>query len=89
MLKEGVSGKRWRPEVRLSPDIYLSLLTLLCSMLKVNCGTKVQTDQESYILLIVGQCHLPYYYPRRKDFSKVSNDETLDIGLVSKYPKCE
>ena len=34
MLKEGVSGKRWRSEVRLSPDIYISLLTLLCSMLE-------------------------------------------------------
>lgn len=35
MLKEGVSGKRWRSEVRLSPDIYLSLLTLLYSLLEV------------------------------------------------------
>ena len=35
MLKEGVSGKHWRSEVRLSPDIYISLLTLLCSMLEV------------------------------------------------------
>ena len=32
MIKEGVSGKRWRSEIRLTANIYL--LTLTCSSLR-------------------------------------------------------